>query len=1387
VSRFQKRALLAIAALAAIAGIAFTAASFLASSTNASNSVGAAPDYVAPTVSATTISRTASGAPTGTAGNIKQGDTYRVYANVSDSGNPASGINAVTADVSTVSGGGATAVALTACSTNCVVNGTTYGFVSADQAATNPQADGAKAYTIHTADNASNAKTTSGFTVNVDSTAPVIAASTLASTTSGVPVSSGGFVKASGTYKVYANITEPTSGVASASASVTNFGGSSTLALTACSSNCTVGGVTYGWVSAEQTAGSALTSGSKNYTVSATDNSTNAGGPTTFSATVDNTAPTSLAATIVGTTSGTPTGKAGFVKQGGTYRVYANATDASAGINKVTANVTNVTTNATAVAMTACTSSCTQGGTTYTYVSSEQTANNPLTSGSKTYTITAGDNANNSATSGTINVTVDNTAPTISASTISPTSSGTPTGGPGVVKAGGTYRVYANVTDSSSGVATVAADVSNVTSGDSSLALTTCASNCTVGGTTYGFVSAEQTANALLVDGSQGYSVSATDGAANSATNSTFSVNVDNTAPTISGEAISPVASGNPTGTPGFVKQGGSYKVYANATDANGVNSVSAGIGNISTATTATLTACSGTCTVGGVTYAYSTATQTAKNPLSEGSKSYSVTATDNATNSATDSTPTVTVDDTAPTISASTISPTSSGNPTGAPGFVKQGGTFRVYANASDSSSGISTVSADLTNVTGSSSVALTTCSSNCTIGGTTYSYVSAQQTASGSLSSGSKTYTISATDGAVNTGGPTSFNVTVDNTAPSISASAISPTSSGTPSGPAGFVKQGTTYRVYANVTDASAGVNTVTASVNNVTTGATSISLTACSSNCTVGGTTYGFVSAEQTANNPLTDGSKSYSITASDNATNSTTNSGFSVTADSTAPTISASAISPTSSGTPTGTPGFVKQGGSYKVYANISDGSGSGVASASADVSNATTGATSVALTTCSTNCTVGGVTYGFVSAEQTANNPLSEGSKGYSVSATDNLGSARTTSTFSVTVDNTAPTVSASAISPTSAGTPTGAPGFVKQGGTYKVFANVSDSGSGVGSASADVSNVSAGDTSVALTTCSTNCTVGGTTYGFVSAEQTADNPLTEGSKSYSVTAADSLGNSATNSTFSVTLDNTGPSTTMTDPGSPLSGASVSLSATASDSGGSGVQSVLIERKLSSQSTWTTVCTDTTSPYGCTLDTTALADGSYDFRATSTDNAGNSTTSTAVTQRLVSNKTPTGTNFVTANGGATQGIIETGDSATYTFSEEMSTTSILSTWTNASTPQNVSVKFFDGSTDTMQIFNGATEMPLGTVDLKDDYVPTGGATFAATMVGAVQADGTFNVTVTLGSKTAGNVQSVVPKQSKPTWTPSPPTGATDLTGTAMSATAFTSTINVRQF
>lgn len=106
-------------------------------------------------------------------------------------------------------------------------------------------------------------------------------------------------------------------------------------------------------------------------------------------------------------------------------------------------------------------------------------------------------------------------------------------------------------------------------------------------------------------------------------------------------------------------------------------------------------------------------------------------------------------------------------------------------------------------------------------------------------------------------------------------------------------------------------------------------------------------------------------------------------------------------------------------------------------------------------------------------------------------------------------------------------------PGYIRQGGTYYVYANVTDGGaspSGVATVTANVSTVTTGQTAVALVAGAYS--VGGVSYNYRSASLTANGTLTAGTYAYTVTATDVAGNSATMSGFSVIVDNTRPSAT---------------------------------------------------------------------------------------------------------------------------------------------------------------------------------------------------------------------------------------------------------------
>ncbi len=141
-------------------------AAFTASTENGGNIITAAADFRAPQVTAVAIGKTAGGA----SGFVKQGGGYFVYANVTaDTGNPASGLATVTANVANITVG-PTAVPLVAGSYSA--GGVSYGY--RNSTALNTDAAliaGSKTFTVTATDTAANSAGLEG-AVTVDNTAP---------------------------------------------------------------------------------------------------------------------------------------------------------------------------------------------------------------------------------------------------------------------------------------------------------------------------------------------------------------------------------------------------------------------------------------------------------------------------------------------------------------------------------------------------------------------------------------------------------------------------------------------------------------------------------------------------------------------------------------------------------------------------------------------------------------------------------------------------------------------------------------------------------------------------------------------------------------------------------------------------------------------------------------------------------------------------------------------------------------------------------------------------------------------------------------------------------------------------------------------------------------
>ena len=246
---------------------------------------------------------------------------------------------------------------------------------------------------------------------------------------------------------------------------------------------------------------------------------------------------------------------------------------------------------------------------------------------------------------------------------------------------------------------------------------------------------------------------------------------------------------------------------------------------------------------------------------------------------------------------------------------------------------------------------------------------------------------------------------------------------------------------------------------------------------------------------------------------------------------------------------------------------------------------------------------------------------------------------------------------------------------------------------------------------------------------------------ISDGLYDFRAVAQNDAGGSATSATVTNRrVDNTDPTAGMTDPGTPLR-ATITLDATGGDPGGSGVAGVTIQRSPAGAGTWTDVCTDASSPYSCSFDTTTVSDGLYDFRAVATDNSGKTSAST-VANRTIDNTAPTAVDIQTTNGG-TAGRPDANDTITFTYSEQLLTTSILAGWDGTATAVTARINN-QGANDRLEIWNAGNTALLPLTDtfvtLNGNYV-TASTTFNATMV-----QNGASITITLGTQTAGTVR-----------------------------------------
>lgn len=499
------------------------------------------------------------------------------------------------------------------------------------------------------------------------------------------------------------------------------------------------------------------------------------------------------------------------------------------------------------------------------------------------------------------------------------------------------------------------------------------------------------------------------------------------------------------------------------------------------------------------------------------------------------------------------------------------------------------------------------------------------------------------------------------------------------------------------------------------------------------------------------------SSSVVVSATNGAGTSSGNQTVTITVDGAAPTITASnlAIGPIDNTT---TPGFVKAGGQYYVYANATDGA-SGVGAVTANVNSVT--ALQTALPLVAGSYSAFGVSYGYRSAAVTADAGLGAGNKSYKGTATDNVGNATTTANATVNVDNTAPT--GSITSPSN--------GWASASTT--VSSGSADAGAGVASAQFQYSPHGTGTwTTIGTKTASPYSLTWDTTA------------LTDGgSYDLRVVTTDNASNSFTSATVTVTVDRT----------SPVAPSTPALAA-ASDTGVAGDN---LTRDTTPTFTGTaeagaTVAvfdgatqigtgTATAGAYSITVST--LAAGSHSITASATDAAGNVSTASAAVSVTIDAAAPTPTAEALGNGSGTAQKIDSGDTVTITYSEQLNSTSICSAWSSNSTVQslsNLTLTVGDsGANDTLTASSSSCTLHVGTIVI-GDYVASGGATSATFTSSTISWNPTTKtLTLTLGTLATSNTIKTGVTAIAPKYTPD--AALADIAGNTMAASQVTAT------
>lgn len=267
-------------------------------------------------------------------------------------------------------------------------------------------------------------------------------------------------------------------------------------------------------------------------------------------------------------------------------------------------------------------------------------------------------------------------------------------------------------------------------------------------------------------------------------------------------------------------------------------------------------------------------------------------------------------------------------------------------------------------------------------------------------------------------------------------------------------------------------------------------------------------------------------------------------------------------------------------------------------------------------------------------------------------------------------------------------------------------------------------------------------------------------------------------------STFATAADWTAPAVTLTAPADDATTNTTPTFSGAAGTASGDASTITVDIFSGATAAGAPVQTGTATRSGATWTTTAttLTAGTYTVRVTQTDGEGN--TGTATRTFTVDAGKPKPTMVSAVNGGAgAAGRLNQGDKITYTFSEPIAPTSVLSSFTSSSAA--VIVRFYDDSSNYGDSFTVLDASGQATVKLDagsfwgiDGGVFTGRnyvtdtVSFAATMTRS--ADGR-SFTVVLGRPDfASRIVAGPAAAADMTWAPK--TGPTDLAGNALANT-----------